>query len=104
MPEVYLQRLVFFDDNSNGLARPESALFEKTTPHEEETIQRAEELARELGVIFNASGATEPGTSIKTASRRSTVVALPPSLDTHVLYRHRARSTLLHRTVFHAWL
>ena len=65
VPEVYLQRLVFFDDNSNGLARSESALFEKTTPHEEETIQRAEELARELGVIFNASGATEPGTSVK---------------------------------------
>jgi MoaA/NifB/PqqE/SkfB family radical SAM enzyme len=65
VPEVYLQRLVFFDDNSNGLARSESALFEKTTRHEEETIQRAEALARELGVIFNASGATEPGTSIK---------------------------------------
>jgi MoaA/NifB/PqqE/SkfB family radical SAM enzyme len=65
VPEVYLQRLVFFDDNSNGLARSESALFEKTTSHEEETIQRAEELARELNVIFNASGATEPGTSVR---------------------------------------
>jgi MoaA/NifB/PqqE/SkfB family radical SAM enzyme len=65
VPEVYLQRLVFFDENPNGLARAESALFEKTTSHEEETIRRAEELARSLGVAFNASGATEPGTSIK---------------------------------------
>ena len=104
MPEVYLQRLVFFNDNPIGLARSESALFEKTTAQEEETIQRAEELARELGVIFNASGATEPGASMKQRSRRSTVVALPPSLDTHVLYRHGARSALLYRTVFHAWL
>ena len=65
VPEVYLQRLVFFADNAVGLARAESALFEKTTAAEEETIRRAEELARSLGVAFNASGATEPGTSIK---------------------------------------
>jgi MoaA/NifB/PqqE/SkfB family radical SAM enzyme len=65
VPEVYLQRLVFFNDNPIGLARSESALFGKTSLHEEETIQRAEELARELGVIFNASGATEPRASVK---------------------------------------
>jgi len=65
VPEVYLQRLVFFDENAIGLARAESALFEKTTAAEEETVRRAEELARELGVLFNASGATEPGTSIR---------------------------------------
>jgi MoaA/NifB/PqqE/SkfB family radical SAM enzyme len=65
VPEVYLQRLVFFNDNPIGLAHSENALFEKTTAYEEETIQRAEQLARELGVIFNASGATEPGASVK---------------------------------------
>jgi MoaA/NifB/PqqE/SkfB family radical SAM enzyme len=65
VPEVYLQRLVFFNDDPIGLARSESALFEKTSAQEEETIQRAEALARELGVIFNASGATEPRTSVK---------------------------------------
>ena len=63
--EIYLQRMVFFADNSQGLARAESALFEKTTVDEEETIQRAVSLATSLGVSFNASGATEPGTSIK---------------------------------------
>jgi MoaA/NifB/PqqE/SkfB family radical SAM enzyme len=65
VPEAYLQRLVFFNDNPIGLARSESALFEKTTAQEEETIQRAEELARELGVRFNASGATQPLASVK---------------------------------------
>ena len=60
VPEVYLQRLVFFDDNPIGLARAESALFEKTSESEENIIRRAEDLARELGVSFNASGATEP--------------------------------------------
>lgn len=62
--EVYLQRLVFFDNNPNGLARAESALFENTTVQEEQAIAAAETTAHELGVIFNASGATEPGTSI----------------------------------------
>jgi MoaA/NifB/PqqE/SkfB family radical SAM enzyme len=63
--EVYLQRLVFFGENPMGLARAESALFERTTSQEEDSIRRAEELARSLGVAFNASGAAEPGTSIK---------------------------------------
>ena len=63
--EIYLQRMVFFADNGHGLARAESALFEKTTEQEEETIARAVDLANSLGVSFNASGATEPGTSIK---------------------------------------
>jgi MoaA/NifB/PqqE/SkfB family radical SAM enzyme len=65
VPEVYLQRLVFFNDNPIGMARSESALFENTSVHEGETIQRAEELARQLGVSFNASGATEPHASVK---------------------------------------
>ncbi len=63
--EVYLQRLVFFSDNANGLARASSALFEKTTQEEEELIQRAVRVAAELGISFNASGATEPETSVK---------------------------------------
>ena len=63
--EVYLQRLVFFTDNANGLARAESALFEKTTIDEEAVIARASALAASLGISFSASGATEPEISIK---------------------------------------
>ena len=63
--EVYLQRLVFFTDSPNGLARAESALFERTSNDEEATIARASALAQTLGVAFHASGATEPEISIK---------------------------------------
>jgi MoaA/NifB/PqqE/SkfB family radical SAM enzyme len=64
IPEVYLQRLVYFSQGQ-GLARPESALFERLDREDGELIRAAEELAQSLGVKFNASGATEPGTSLK---------------------------------------
>lgn len=63
--EVYLQRLVFFEEDSNGLARAESALFEHTTASEEALIHEAEDVAKELGVMFSASGAVDPGESIR---------------------------------------
>jgi radical SAM protein with 4Fe4S-binding SPASM domain len=65
--EVYLQRLVFFEDpmSEKSLARAESALFEHTTEREEVLIHEAEAVAKELGVMFSASGAVDPGESIK---------------------------------------
>jgi len=65
--EVYLQRLVFFEDpmSEKSLARAESALFEHTTAREETLIHEAEAIAKELGVMFSASGAVDPGESIK---------------------------------------
>jgi MoaA/NifB/PqqE/SkfB family radical SAM enzyme len=65
--EVYLQRLVFFDQpmSENSLARAESALFEHTTEREEALIHEAESIAKQLGVTFSASGAVDPGESIK---------------------------------------
>jgi MoaA/NifB/PqqE/SkfB family radical SAM enzyme len=65
--EVYLQRLVYFPDGQ-GLAAPDHALFERLTRAETGRIAAAAERARELGIVFNASGATEPGTSL---SRRT---------------------------------
>jgi MoaA/NifB/PqqE/SkfB family radical SAM enzyme len=64
IPEVYLQRLVYFPDGQ-GLARPESALFEKEGDEEARLVHDAEMLAESLGIKFNASGAVEPGTSLK---------------------------------------
>ena len=61
--EVYLQRLVYFP-GGQGLARPESALFENLDAEEREVLRRAEEAARALGVAFNASGAVEPEASV----------------------------------------
>jgi len=67
VPEVYLQRLVFFEEPANeaSLARAESALFEHTTAREEALIHEAEVVAQELGVTFSASGAVDPGESLR---------------------------------------
>src|SRR5262249_27841091 len=64
--EVYLQRLVFFDEKAIGKARPDQALFERLTEGEAAHLKQAEELARSLGMTFSASGAaSEPGLSLK---------------------------------------
>jgi MoaA/NifB/PqqE/SkfB family radical SAM enzyme len=62
--EVYLQRLVYFAEGQ-GLARQDSALFEQLDGAEAGLLREAEDLARSLGIAFNASGATEPGTSLR---------------------------------------
>src|SRR5277367_3809409 len=64
--EVYLQRLVFFNENAIGKARPDQALYEKLSGEEAVYIDRAAEIAKTLGVTFSASGAaSEPGMSLK---------------------------------------
>ena len=64
--EVYLQRLVFFDQAAIGIARPDQALFENRTRDEAVYLEEAADLARSLGITFNASGAaSEPGLSLK---------------------------------------
>ena len=50
---------------SFGLARPEFSLFEQTRDDETAAIEMAQVLGRELGVTLDASGATEPGLSLK---------------------------------------
>jgi MoaA/NifB/PqqE/SkfB family radical SAM enzyme len=63
--EVYLQRLVFFDRDAIGLARPDQALFEQLDRDEAACLNEAETLARSLGIAFSASGAaSEPGLSL----------------------------------------
>ena len=61
--EIYLQRLVYFSD-AQGLARPQSALFADSGGEEGRLVHEAEVLARSLGVAFNASGATDPASSL----------------------------------------
>ena len=64
--EVYLQRLVFFDRDATGLARPDQALFESLDSDEARHLDAAEILARSLGMTFSASGAaSEPGMSLE---------------------------------------
>jgi MoaA/NifB/PqqE/SkfB family radical SAM enzyme len=64
VPEVYLQRLVYFPEGQ-GLARADSSLFEDVNSEEARMIRDAEKLAETLRLHFYASGATEPGTSLK---------------------------------------
>jgi radical SAM protein with 4Fe4S-binding SPASM domain len=69
--EVYLQRLVYFDSDAIGLARPDQALFEQLTREEQGHLDAATELAASLGIAFNASGATEPGESLTRKADKS---------------------------------
>jgi MoaA/NifB/PqqE/SkfB family radical SAM enzyme len=64
--EVHLQRLVF-DDLGRGMMRGDLSLFERTREDEEAAIRAAQELGRSMGVLLDASGATEPGLSLKRA-------------------------------------
>jgi MoaA/NifB/PqqE/SkfB family radical SAM enzyme len=63
--EVHLQRLVYFGSGGNGLARPESSLFERRDREEGKYLLDAEKLAAGLGVFFDASGAAEPEASLR---------------------------------------
>ncbi|HZV20943.1 MAG TPA: radical SAM protein, partial [Hyphomicrobiales bacterium] len=63
--EVHLQRLVYFERNPIGLARPESSLFESEHVIEGKYLLEAEKVAAELGVLFDASGAAEPEASLR---------------------------------------
>jgi MoaA/NifB/PqqE/SkfB family radical SAM enzyme len=64
--EVYLQRLVYFEDGAIGNARPDQALYERMNSDEAACIDEAAELAGSLGMTFSASGAaSEPGMSLK---------------------------------------
>jgi MoaA/NifB/PqqE/SkfB family radical SAM enzyme len=64
VPEVHLQRLVY-DEQGYGMARPESSLFERARADEQAAIEAAQALGAELGVSLDASGATEPGLSLR---------------------------------------
>src|SRR5438552_13767278 len=57
--EVYLQRLVYFPEGQ-ALARPESALFAGGADEEGGLVREADALARQRGIRFHASGATDP--------------------------------------------
>jgi MoaA/NifB/PqqE/SkfB family radical SAM enzyme len=62
--DVYLQRLVF-DETGRGLACPDQALFDRVRAEDEAAIEEAGRLAADLGVRLDASGATEPGLSLR---------------------------------------
>ncbi|GAB0117828.1 radical SAM protein [Acidisoma sp. 7E03] len=68
--EVHLQRLVF-DEQGYGMAQAEQSLFENTQAEELRAIEAAQAVAAPLGVTLDASGATEPGLSLKRQEDRA---------------------------------
>ncbi len=70
VPEVYLQRLVYFGDgqplDEASTMTPEQSLYGTLAEQQEQVISQAEALAAQLGLIFRASGATTPHESIST--------------------------------------
>jgi radical SAM protein with 4Fe4S-binding SPASM domain len=70
--EVYLQRLVFFEENAIGKARADQALYEQLSREDARHIDRAADIAASLGINFSASGAaSEPGMSLKRSDSSS---------------------------------
>src|SRR6476660_2026330 len=55
--EVYLQRLVFFEENAIGKARADQALYEQLSREDARHIDLAADIAASLGISFSASGA-----------------------------------------------
>jgi pyruvate-formate lyase-activating enzyme len=70
-----------------GLARAQSALFEKLQGDEPERLAEAAALAAELGVNFNASGRHRARHQPQARRGGPALVALPATLDIDVLHR-----------------
>ncbi len=103
--EVYLQRLVFFEEDAVGHARPDQALYERMNREEAAYLEEATALAQSRGMTFSASGAvSEPGMSLKRRDGRLAVVDVPAAVDGDVFHRQRPRAALLHRAVLPARL
>jgi MoaA/NifB/PqqE/SkfB family radical SAM enzyme len=68
--EVHLQRLVF-DEQGYGMATAVHSLFESTQAEERAAIEAAQVIGTTLGVTLDASGATEPGMSLKRQDERA---------------------------------
>lgn len=61
VPEVYLQRLVYFEQ---GLAHSKQALFRRSSAEELAIVRQAEEMCKERGIRFNAAGSATPMESL----------------------------------------
>jgi radical SAM protein with 4Fe4S-binding SPASM domain len=65
VPEVYLQRLVYFHDHEgHGMARPEKTIMD-SDPGVMEVIRAGKHAADQSGVRLNASGLGEPMASLR---------------------------------------
>ena len=61
VPEVYMQRLVYFEE---GLANSAQSLFRRSTPEELALVRQCEQKSKELGIKFSAAGSATPVESL----------------------------------------
>lgn len=67
--QVYLQRLVYFhDDDGYGLATSDKTLV-ASDGRVRQRVEQGQNLAKQLGIQFNASGLTSPLESVQTDTR-----------------------------------
>jgi len=68
VPEVYLQRLVYFGDGTrlaeDSTMAPEQSLYATLEETQHRLIAECEQLATAAGIVFRASGATTPSESV----------------------------------------
>ena len=68
VPEIYLQRLVFFGNGQriadDATMTPEQSLYATLQEEQAKLIVECERLAKDLGLVFRASGATTPHESV----------------------------------------
>ncbi len=72
VPEVYVQRLVYYADQPGqqfGLARVDEAVFGPVAEMQEQSLAEAESLAFALGITLKASGARDPRSSLTAAGQ-----------------------------------
>jgi hypothetical protein len=93
--EVHLQRLVF-DEKGYGMATAGQSLFESTREAERQAVEAAQALGASLGVTLDASGATEPGLSLKRQDDRAWATCRRPAV-VDVFHRAWEGVALLHR-------
>ncbi len=67
VPEVYLQRMVYYADTNDGpgMMQAGHGLFASFDQEVDQIVSESEVLAQSLGVTLRASGATSPGHSLR---------------------------------------
>ena len=102
--EVYLQRLVFFDSDAIGLARPDQALYEQMDRQGEPSRGGNRAGALLWHCVQRLRRGVRAGHEPQAERRRFALGALPAAVDGHVFHRQRTCAALLHRPVLAARL
>ena len=103
--EVYLQRLVYFENDAIGNARPDQALYERMTARGGGLSRRggrAGALARHD--VQRLRRRLRAGHEPRALRRRLALVAVPAAVVGDVFHRQRPRAAVLHRAVLAARL